>query len=138
MRCDVFSALVMFYLRRNIPREVSLQASSLHSGSSSQLGSKLETGNSVILRLYWASGLNWAGNSYHVALRQLVGPEGGGGQGRNCQYFTSPSLSCLCRNELLPWSGRLRCWYPCCVFVTLAKKALLLIVSHGAPCAQYS
>lgn len=38
-----------------------------------------------------------------------------------------------CRDELLPWLGRLRCCYPCCVFVTLTKKALRLIVSRGGP-----
>lgn len=37
-----------------------------------------------------------------------------------------------CR-ALLPWLGGLRCWDPCCVFVTRTKKALLLIVSRGGP-----
>lgn len=67
--------------------------------------------------------------------RQLVGGES---RCTNWRDFNSPSPFNVCSNELLPWLGRLHCWYPCCVFVTLSKKALLLIVSHGAPCFQYS
>lgn len=37
----------------------------------------------------------------------------------------------FCTRHTEPWLGRLRCWYPRCVFVTLSKKASLLIVSRG-------
>lgn len=130
----------MFYPRKNIPREVSSQASSLHSGSSSQLGSKLETANCVILRLYWAPGLNRTGNGYHVALRQLVGPEGWGWVGAVREETANilqarASSACVVMNSYLGLEG---CAAGILVFVTLTKKALLLIVSRGAACAQYS
>lgn len=115
-----------------------LQTSSLcrQPGSSSQFLSKLEALwalSCVILKLYWALGFNWDGTGYHAAARQLAGPVAGGSLWTNWWEFNSPSPLCVCSNELVPWFGRLHCWYPCCVFVTLTKKALLLIVSHGAP-----
>lgn len=61
-----------------------------------------------------------------------------GGVGEQTGKLNAPSPLCVYSNELLPWLGRLHCWYLCCVFVTLTKKALHLIESHGAPCAQYS
>lgn len=92
----------------------------------------------MVLKLYWALGFNGDGNGYHVAARQLAGPVDGGVGEQTGESLTAPAPVCVCSNELLPWLGRLRCWYPHCVFVTLAKKASLLIVSHGALSSQYS
>lgn len=86
-------------------------------------------------RLDSVVGLDWDGNGYRrlqslwlmEPVNKLAGP--------SPLYSHSPF--CV-SNELLPWLIRLRCWYHYCVFVTLTKEALLLIVSHGGQSSQYS
>lgn len=83
----------------------------------------------------------WLSCACLPASRGLRGRCGGGkGVVEQLAGILKPQLLAF-RNELLPWPGRLRCCYPCRVFVTSPKKkeaAVLLIVSRGVPSAQYS
>lgn len=55
---------------------------------------------------YWALGLNWDGNGYHVAVQWLAAPVGGGVSQQTCRIVTAPAPSaCVVMKSYLALEG---------------------------------